>query len=160
MSPRGPAPQPTALRLLTGSHMERANPDEPIPVEAEAECPPGTSELVRDVWDFTVRELRAMRTLHRCDRDSLLAYCEAVASHRKASRLLASSDVLIKGEKGQPIRNPALQVQRDAATLIRVYAQEFGLTPASRTRIRVEEAQAGVSPSSGDGNPFAGTATG
>lgn len=156
----GPPPQPRALRLLTGNHPELLNPDEPMPAEAEAEPPAEMGQVAREVWDFTVRELRAMRTLHRCDRDSLLAYCEAVAAHRKASRLLASSDILIKGEKGQPIRNPALQVQRDAATLIRSYAQEFGLTPASRTRIRVEEAQAGVSPSSGDGNPFAGSATG
>jgi phage terminase small subunit len=60
--------------------------------------------------------------------------------HRKASRLLAKSNVLVtvNARTGQvAVRNPAVQVQRDAAATIRVYAREFGLTPSGRSDIHM-----------------------
>jgi len=151
MARRGPAPKPRALRLLDGSHMERLNDKEPIPRTLAARCPEDVAPDVRAIWDYTVAELEHMGTVHACDRDSLVAYCEAVVNHRKSSRLLARSNILVQGALGSLIVNPALRVQRDSAMLIRQFAQEFGLTPSARTRIETRDV-------TGDGqeNPFAG----
>jgi P27 family predicted phage terminase small subunit len=102
------------------------------------------------IWTYTVVELRAMGIDAPSDRDALVAYCEAVDKHRKASALLRRSPLLIAGQKGNLVRNPLLMIQRDAAHLIRQFAQEFGLTPSARTRIDHESQQ-----TSDVGNPFA-----
>jgi hypothetical protein len=57
---------------------------------------------VRAVWDYTVVEVEQMSLASAADRDALLCFCEAVVAHRKASVLLARSDVLIKGHPRQP----------------------------------------------------------
>lgn len=151
MGRRGPAPRPTALKILHGeTHRDRINEREPIPRDALPICPPEVSPEVREIWDYTVRELAAMKILAAADRDALLCYCHAVVNHRAASRLVAQTEVIIKGLHGGPVRNPALGVQRDNAELIRRFAQEFGLTPSGRARI-----QSDAPAREDDDNPFA-----
>jgi P27 family predicted phage terminase small subunit len=146
----GPPPKPTALRLLHGGHPERINPREPVVRDAVPEPPESMSDEVRGIWDYTLRELVFMKIAAATDRDSLVCYCEAVVAHRKASAILAQSPVLIKGLHGGMVRNPALQIQRDSALTIRVFAQEFGLTPSARSRIQSE----GPAVIEGHVNPF------
>jgi len=78
MGRRGPAPKPTALRILHGDRPSRINVDEPIPDRGLPECPDGVSDEVREVWDDTVRQLDVMGVASRADRDALRCYCEAV----------------------------------------------------------------------------------
>lgn len=137
MGQRGPKPKPTALRILHGDRKDRINFDEPVAAEGVPECPDGASAEVRAVWDYTVDQLARMRTASPADRDALLCYCEAVVQHRHASAILAKSAVLIRRSEADGfIRNPAVQVQRDAAVLIGRFAGLFGLSPASRSEIR------------------------
>jgi P27 family predicted phage terminase small subunit len=151
---RGPSPHPTALKLLNGErHRDRINQDEPVPSGRAPIPPPGISAEVRAVWDAVVAELDVMGLAHSADSDSLHCYCEAVAMHRKASAILAKSPMLVKSRYDTWMKNPALQVQRDAAHVIRAFAQEFGLTPSARSTIRAGEAGRG----STEENPFAGT---
>jgi P27 family predicted phage terminase small subunit len=93
-------------------------------------CPDGAADDVRAIWDYTVALLPAAAA---ADRDALLAYCEAVATHRKASALLARSPVIVPGAlKNTVVQNPACRVQRDAANTMQKYAAELGLTPGAR----------------------------
>jgi P27 family predicted phage terminase small subunit len=152
MAPPGRAPFPTKLKLLRGNHLERVNAHEPVPRAALPVLPDDASDEVRDVWDRVLPELIAMGLAHAADQDALRCYCEAVVTHRKACRLLATSGVIIPGLHGGPVRNPALAVQRDAAFAIRTFAGEFGLTPSARSRI-----DTGVRHLDEEANPFAGT---
>ncbi len=144
MGKRGPQPKPTQLRLLHGDRKDRINTAEPVPRQALPQCPGDVSPAVREVWDYTLAELSAMRLVSAADRDSLLCYCEAVVVHRNACAVLAKTTVLgettvlVEGKMGGLVRNPALQIQRDSAAVIRGFAQEFGLTPASRSQIKTE----------------------
>lgn len=152
MGRRGPAPKPTKLKLLMGERNSRINPAEPISRDTTPEPPEGISPEVRDIWDYTLAELQYMKVVTAPDRDALMAYCEAVVLHRKASAILAKSPILVKGVMDKTlVRNPAIAIQRDAAHAIRVFAQEFGLTPSARTRIRMEGGQTGKAD---EANPF------
>ena len=146
MGKRGPAPKPTALRILHGDRKDRINTEEPVPRDGELEPPEGMSAIALDVWHYTLAEMGTMRIAKPADRDALVAYCEAVAQHRRASELLAHSEILIKGQKGNVVRNPAVQMQRDAAMTIKAFAAEFGLTP----RARAEFTAPRRSPDAGD----------
>ncbi|GJF04950.1 phage terminase small subunit P27 family [Pseudonocardia sp. D17] len=155
MGKRGPAPTPTVLKLLHGErHRDRINSDEPTPRPADLQEPDGASDEVLAVWRRIVAELEAMNLAFPSDADALRCYCEAVVTHHKASAILKRTPVLVKGIHGNMVRNPALQIQRDAANTIRAFAQEFGLTPSARSSIRATDAAGGVP----DDNPFAADA--
>lgn len=135
MGRRGPIPKPTALRLLHGDRPDRINKNEPQPADGLPECPADVDPGVRKIWDYTLAQVAHMRLATPADRDALLAYCEAVHIHRRASELLADSELIIVGHHGGMVRSPLVQMQRDAAALMRGYAHEFGLTPAARSQI-------------------------
>lgn len=149
MGKRGPAPKPTQLRLLHGDRKDRINTDEPIARDVLPSAPETMAPDVREIWDYTLRELAVMKLASAADRDALICYCEAVATHRKASEILAKSPVLVKGALNGLVRNPALAIQRDAANTIRALAQEFGLTPSARSGITVSKPK-----SERNSNPF------
>jgi len=146
---RGPAPKPAQLRLLDGARERDINHGAPIARDGKIETPEHLSDSVRLIFEYVVAELEHMGIASPSDVDSIVCYCEAVDKHRQASALLARSPVLVKGMHGNLVRNPAMQIQRDSATLIRQFAQEFGLTPSARARIDSDRAQ------SDDDNPFA-----
>lgn len=155
MGKRGPASRPTALKLLHGErHKDRINPDEPAPRPTLPELPEGVSGPVREVWDDTLRELDAMNLAFAADGPALRCYCEAVALHWKVSAELDGEPLMTVGAMGGLVRNPLLQIQRDAAATVRAFAQEFGLTPSARSSIRAGEAGGG-----GEENPFASVGT-
>lgn len=138
MGKRGPAGKPTRLRVLHGDRPDRINTDEPEAPDGLPEALDDMSDEVREIWDYTLDQIDAMGLASPADRDVLRAYCEAVATHRQASRALAKSGLLIRTARGnQFMRNPLIAVQRDSATLVRVLAREFGLTPSARAGISV-----------------------
>ena len=149
---RGRSPKPTRLRLIEGDRADRINQNEPVPRAGTMEPPEGLADEVLDIWTYTLAELEFMGLDAPADRDSLVCYCEAVVSHRKSSRVLAQSPPLVKGIHGNMVRNPALQIQRDAAHTVRAFAQEFGLSPSARSRIEGRKGEGEE-----DDNPFAGS---
>lgn len=148
---RGPNPEPTAIRLLKDErHQDRLNHHEPVPVAEMPEPPSEMAAPVAEVWTRAVLALADMGLARGADADVLRCYVEAVWTHQRACAILRQSGVLVQGTSGNLITNPALRVQRDAATTIRMFAAEFGFSPSARTRIEV-----GGDPSPED-NPFAG----
>lgn len=137
MGKRGPAPKPTKLRLLHGDRKDRVNTDEPVPSDGLPQLPPNVSSEVAEVWDYTLRELSVMGIATPADRDALLCFCEAVVVHRQASADIAWNGITVEGLTGGSVRNPAVLIQKDAAAQIRVFAQEFGLTPSARSQIQM-----------------------
>lgn len=136
---RGLVPAPTNVRILRGDRKDRINYNEPSPRDGDLTCPPDVTAEVREVWEYTVYHMKSMNIEKPMDRDALRCYCEAVATHRQASRQVAEEGITIRGERGT-VRNPAVSVQLAAATTVRHLAHEFGFTPSARSGIRVGEA--------------------
>jgi len=135
---------------LRGDRKDRINTREPVASTELPVAPDSIADDVREVWDYTVRQLAAMHIASSADRDALLVLCEAIVTHRKACAVLARSPILVKSQTGALIRNPALVVQRDSAHTIRALAQMFGLTPSGRSVIQMEGRNGGQ-----QSNPFA-----
>lgn len=153
MGKRGPVKRPTHLAVLHGERKDRVNADEPVAPTGLPDPPDEMADDVRDVWDYTLTQLSTMKLATPADRDLLRAYCEAVVTHRKASALIAASNVLIRAQSRTPgqasyVKNPAVQIQRDAAMVMRALAREFGLTPSARSDIHMN-----AGGNSGDGDP-------
>jgi len=139
MAKPGPAPTPTHLRVIRGERKDRINKSEPKPKTSKPKCPSWMSDEAKAVWRRTSKQLDAMGLLFEADQDILAAYVNAVVNYQKASELVDRSGVLIKGRRDGVVTNPAVRVQRDSATLIRMLAGELGLTPSARTRLKAEQ---------------------
>lgn len=156
----GPSPKPTALRLIEGTDRRGRQGKAPIDRSKEPMAPDGVptppqelSEEVQKVWDKLVQDLEAMNMLTGVDSMQMMAYCEAAALHMRASRTIAQSPILVQGDKGLVI-NKAILVREKAAKDLLRFAQEFGLTPAARTRVEVARR---ALPERDDENPFTET---
>jgi len=74
----------------------------------------------------------------RVDTDALRCYCEAVARYAEASRLLAQTGLLVRGQHGELVKSPLHQILRDHRDAIRLFARELGLTPSARAGLKME----------------------
>lgn len=137
MGLRGPKAQPTNLKLLHGTRKSRINVDAPKPPLGLPECPDWVGSEVMQVWNKTLIALHHMGLASTADEDTLMAYCQAVVTHRQASRQIAEEGVLTLGSMKTWVKNPACTVQNEAATQIARYAGLFGLTPSARSEIRM-----------------------
>lgn len=140
MGLRGPAPKPTALRVIEGSAW-RANVNEPKPGPAPATCPRKLSPQGKAEWKRLMPVLRRMRVLTEADLGPLADLCEVTAELDHAQKLLRESNLLTRASaKGSPIRrNPLVSIIKDFREQKLRLEREFGLTPASRTRLMVDE---------------------
>lgn len=144
MGRRGPAPKPTALRVLHGDKPSRINTAEPRPRDLVPAKPPWLSKYAAEEWDRVIPDLEAMRTVKAVDASALAAYCEAVARLRTTAEIVAKAGPLIVGRDGLPHKNPAVAQARDASNEVRAWAREFGLTPSARSPLKIEHAHTGT----------------
>lgn len=138
----GPPKKPTALKLLQGTFRPgRAVDGEPAPEVATPEVPEHLSDLAKVEWGRISQELWQLGLLSRIDRAALAAYCEAWSDWVDASRMCASKDgqdrKVIKTLNGNFIENPYYTIKKRSMELMHKFLTEFGMTPASRTRISV-----------------------
>ncbi len=83
-------------------------------------------------------ELEALGLLAKIDRASLAAYCQCWARWIEAEELVAEQGLVAVTDKGNVIQHPAVGIANTALGQMRAFLTEFGMTPASRTRISVK----------------------
>lgn len=163
MGLRGPAPRPTALRLMQGAQPSKTNQREPIPTSALPTIPEELLDIApipagkesdpaalkarreaeskvaafEEVWERTVAHLVRMGIASAADTDSLVAYVAAVVNHRWSTKVLTASPLIVRAGNGSLVRNPAMVVQERSAATMKAFAEQFGLTPSARARIEV-----------------------
>jgi len=135
----GPPKTPTNLKLLRGTfRQDRVAPNEPKP---EAVIPPVPSHLSDEAkveWGRVSQELYQLGLLSRIDRAALATYCECWSDWVKATMKVHETGEVIKTAAGNVIENPYYSIKKRAAELMHKFLTEFGMTPASRTRINAE----------------------
>lgn len=140
MGRRGPPPKPTALRVLDGNPSKRAlNRNEPKPTVKTPTCPKELSPTAKKEWRRITRELEPLGMLTALDLAGLAAYCALYARWVEAEDKVREIGMLMKTPNGYPILNPYLTVAQASLKQMRGYLQEFGLSPAARSRVTVEQ---------------------
>ena len=138
MGLRGPAPKPTAIRLMEGlesvKHLKIEN--EPKPSSRLPSCPNFLSGPAKAEWRRLAKELHDCGLLTVADRSALAGYCQVYGRWVVAERELALAPGLtITNERGFTQVNPLVNCITTLLTQMHRYMVEFGLTPAARTRI-------------------------
>ena len=146
MGLRGPAPQPTAIRLANGNPGKRPMPEgEPKPT-GDAVCPDWLPTAAKHVWVATAPRCLAMGTLTAADTDQFASYCLAMATAKEAAADVERNGITEETERGV-CKRAAVAIMLDAQRLAMQIGARFGLTPSDRTRISVGKQD--------EGDPFA-----
>lgn len=144
----GRPPKPTVLKLVTGNPGKRSlNKQEPDPTYlTDLEPPAWLHPAAREVWEEVAPKLSAAKLLTEVDVQMLAMGCVSIAQYRQAVRV--TGDKLVKtkvvlGEDDKPIEtgehiNPWLFVQSMSFKQAMAIFQQFGMSPAARTRIAIQ----------------------
>lgn len=137
----GRRPVPTKLRELRGNAGHRPlNRREPVPEAGVPECPEHLGEAARTEWFRVTGELHALGLLTRLDRSALAAYCSAYAMWVRAEKDIeraatARPKNAKEAKKNYATMCLALGLRKNALKEMKTFLVEFGMTPASRSRI-------------------------
>lgn len=136
MGRRGPAPTPTALRLLRGNPGKRAiNHDEPQVERLTedsplAKCPKWLTGEARALWRRVVPGAIRSGLLTVVDLPTFEAFCQSYARWREAEALTGKNLELAiaKGYRNAAVKERQLLLQLGA---------RFGFDPSSRSNVKV-----------------------
>jgi P27 family predicted phage terminase small subunit len=128
----------SSLALVKGGKAAKRHQSAPKFTAATGQPPGYLSEAAKAVWRVVAPQLIAHGLLTTADEPMLSAYCEAVITHRQATAEVRANGLTVLGVRGGLVRNPATAVADESAKAVRSFAAEFGLTPASRPRVRAE----------------------
>ena len=136
---KGRKPKPTGLKLLTGNPGKRPlNAREPA-ADGAPRCPHHLTGPARQKWAAMVRDLRAANIVTRLDGDALALYCVLWARWVAAEKDVRERGEVLTSDEGGQYQNPYLAIANRALRELGRLAGEFGLTPSSRSRVKVVE---------------------
>lgn len=126
--------KPTALKVVQGNPGKRKlNAAEPKPTAGSLKAPPGLDYYGKWLWASYAPILQRLGLYTEADTLALSTLCMAYSRWRKA---LKDLEGLMPGDPGY--RDIAITVEK-AEQSLRMLANEFGMTPASRSRLSVKQ---------------------
>ena len=136
MGKRGPRPLPTRLHIIHGNPgKRRLNKNEPQPETGIPELPAILNGEALLEWHRITAELLQLGLVTKVDRAALAAYCQAWGRWVEAEEHLKTEPIIFKSPSSYPVLSPWWVVANKAADQMHSFLTEFGLSPASRTRV-------------------------
>jgi P27 family predicted phage terminase small subunit len=138
-------PQPTALKILRGNPGKRKLPAaEPKPPADGIEPPDYLDELARRKWDAMLPLLQAVKVMTRADVEALARYCDTYSWWMRVRAVLRKDGDTYpilndKGEVKYIAQRPEVAIAHKLAAQLHVLESDFGLSPASRTKLSTAE---------------------
>ena len=134
----GRRPKPTAVKLVQGNPGKRPlNDAEPKPERSSARAPRGLGAEGARFWRRYAPGLAALGVLTEVDEPAFRMAAEHYEVALRAAQQLHEEELVLESRDG-PKKNPLTQILRDNSTALRAFLTEFGMTPASRSKIRIE----------------------
>jgi P27 family predicted phage terminase small subunit len=159
MGKRGPPPLPDALRKVRGRpHRKKVEATAKPRRSVGAPVAPahlGHDAIALATWERLTKSLTKMRVLTPDDGIVLEGLCKAYSSALQADAIVRRDGMIVKRKRsGGLAAHPAVKMSVQAWRDVRAFAQEFGLTPSSATRVRVLAAPTGAEKSQRNAEAF------
>lgn len=132
-----PAPKkPTALKVLEGNPGKRPLPkNEPKPAPIMPECPSWFDAEAKNFWIKYAPKLHALGLLTEVDGPAFEAICQRYSVWVRCEKRLKSKGLVMTTETGYQQQRPEVSIAKNALADVKTFLTEFGMTPASRSRI-------------------------
>ena len=131
--------EPTALKLVKGTRDDRVNRLEPAPI-GDVVAPVELGGKALEVWERLAPDMIRLGVLTPWDTDHFAAYCRWVVVEMNALDVVDRDGAMIPGERGL-VKNPAMQIARDAGARMTAIGSRFGMTPSDRAKLSVGEVE-------------------
>jgi P27 family predicted phage terminase small subunit len=134
----GRKPKPTALKLLQGNPGGRPiNKYEPKPEPSIPTCPDELCDDAKLEWNRLAPYLLRVGMMTEADRGAFAGYCQAFGRWIDAERMLKIEGEILTSDKNNLVQNPRLWVANRALEQMYKFMSEFGLSPSSRSRLKI-----------------------
>ena len=136
MATRGRKPKPTALKALEGNPGKRPlNEHEPVPPKGAIRCPAWLEAEAKKEWKRLAPSLEAMGVLTAVDITAFAGYCQAYARWKEAEEFISKHGSIFQTTSGYVQQVPQVSIAQQNLKIMQSFCSEFGLTPATRSRI-------------------------
>ena len=133
---RGRKPKPTAIKRLEGNPGKRPlNIYEPKPPKKAPMCPNWLDEEAQREWHRLSKIMETMGVLTEADMAMFAIYCDAYSKWKDATDFINQHGQIFQTPSGYMQQVPQVSIAQTYGKLMSKIATEFGLTPASRSRI-------------------------
>lgn len=136
---------PTKLHILHGNpskkNLTKVVAEEPQPkIQFEVPSPPRIltkNKIARKEWKRIASELHRLGLLTDLDLTALAAYCITYSQWGEAVEDLRLNGTIVKGVEGGLKRSLYFDIASQCSKDMRAYLTDFGMTPSSRSRVKV-----------------------
>jgi P27 family predicted phage terminase small subunit len=136
----GRRPKTDAQRTLEGNPGRRPMRKTPKP-DGQAKCPDWMGDIAREEWKRLQSSMQLLGLLSTVDQQCFAAYCDSYERYVTARQQVATEGMTFRTTSGQVKKHPAVGIMREAMIEMRKFAIEYGLTPASRTKVAAAHVQ-------------------
>jgi P27 family predicted phage terminase small subunit len=141
MKGRKPLPSKVIdIKGARGYHRTKTDVEtEPSPPSSIPECPEHLSPEAKIEWCRMAVNMEPLGILTNLDKAIFAMYCEAYANWAMATIRVQTEGMVSITDKGYPIQNPYFSIANKAKEQMLKAMVEMGMTPSSRSRIKVEK---------------------
>lgn len=142
---RGRKPKPTNLKLLEGNPGKRPLPaNEPKPRPISPKCPAWLNREAKRLWKKLMPELERLGLMTIINGPAFEAVCQSYATWVHCEKYLEKHGLTLDLERHDKEGNvigtyvqqrPEVAIGQKALQAMKAFCTEFGLTPASMSRI-------------------------
>ena len=136
MATRGRKPKPTAMKELEGNPGKHPlNTSEPKPTKKAPACPKWLEPEAKKEWRRLAKQMEAIGILTEVDMAAFAGYCQAYARWKEAEEFITQHGTIVKTPSGYWQQVPQVSIAQTYLKIMNRFAEQFGLTPSSRSRI-------------------------
>ena len=136
MAQSGRKPKPTAVKALEGNPGKRSlNTGEPKPEKKAPRCPAWLEGEAKKEWKRMAGQMEKLGILTEIDMAAFAGYCQAYARWKEAEEFITQHGTIVKTPSGYWQQVPQVSIAQTYLKVMNRFAEQFGLTPASRSRI-------------------------
>lgn len=129
--------KPTAIKKLEGNRGHQKLPEDEPEFEATIPEPPDDlSRLAKKYWIEISETLFKGKVLTGADKQGLRVLCETYADWVTLTKKINKDGLITLNAIGVPTINPLVRAADNKFTLLHKMLCEFGMTPASRTKVK------------------------
>ena len=140
MATRGRKPTPTAIKELEGNPGKRPlNTKEPKPVKQAPSSPKWLDPEAEKEWRRLAKQMEQIGILTEVDMAAFAGYCQAYARWKEAEEFITQHGSIVKTPSGYWQQVPQVSIAQTYLKIMNRFAEQFGLTPSSRSRIIAED---------------------
>ena len=107
-------------------------------------CPKGREPEAKKEWRRLAKQMEQIGILTEVDMAAFAGYCQAYARWKEAEEFITQHGSIVKTPSGYWQQVPQVSIAQTYLKIMNRFAEQFGLTPSSRSRIIAEDSSGGT----------------